>query len=106
MFGRYIERFRNSAPLSREERERQKENASKDFWWLSSSPPSAPAVLPSSRSMPKEEDSGGGRKSRRVTPLTTDNLDKYSNLQKLKQNGYQVISYCCKSVVPGKIRLL
>ena len=84
---RYIERFRNSAPLSREERERQKETTSKDFWWLSSSPPTA--HVPSSSSIPKEEDSRE-KQAHQITPLTTVNLDKYSNLQKLRQSGYQV----------------
>ena len=38
------------------------------------------------------------KKSQRITPLTTVNLDKYSNLQKLKHNGYQV-KYCKTSTV-------
>ena len=32
---RYIERFRNNAPMSREERGRKAETGSRDFWWLS-----------------------------------------------------------------------
>ena len=90
LFARYIERFRSSAPLSREERERLKETEANDFWWLSSS--QSPAVAPSGSGVPEETDRGG-KKSSRVTPLTTVNLDKYSHLQKMKQNGYQVYTF-------------
>ena len=81
---RYIERFRNSAPLSREERERQKESKAEDFWWLSSGSSPAP------RTTQTREERGGGEGLETVTPLTTVNLDKYSNLQKLRHDGYQV----------------
>ena len=49
-------------------------------------------MAPSGSGVPEEMDRGG-KKSSRVTPLTTVNLDKYSHLQKLKQNGYQVYTF-------------
>ncbi|KAH3701258.1 uncharacterized protein LOC127860600 [Dreissena polymorpha] len=82
---RYIERFRNSAPMSREERQQKSETGSRDFWWLSNK-----GAIPvdsfleeetvGEKSLPRqpEEDLSGP-----APALTRANLDKYKNLQKL-----------------------
>ncbi|XP_045207038.2 uncharacterized protein LOC123559371 [Mercenaria mercenaria] len=71
---RYINRFRNSAPMSREEREEQSKSASQDFWWLSNGAPPAKT---------REKKKKDGADTQHTTPLTTVNLDKYKELQKL-----------------------
>ncbi|XP_050416604.1 uncharacterized protein LOC126830287 [Patella vulgata] len=52
----YINRFRHSAPTSREERNQKGVATEKDFWWLSSHP-----LTPTSSSTPRDDSDNGSR---------------------------------------------
>ncbi|KAK6173078.1 hypothetical protein SNE40_016607 [Patella caerulea] len=68
----YINRFRHSAPTSREERNQKGVATEKDFWWLSSKP-----LTPTSSSTPRD-DSDNGRRSR---PFLDRSDKSYSTLK-------------------------
>ncbi|XP_060607613.1 uncharacterized protein LOC132759772 isoform X2 [Ruditapes philippinarum] len=78
--GSVLQRFRNSAPMSREEREGKSQPSSQDFWWLSNGAP--PTEVRERKRERKEEEIPGPSST---TPLTTVNLEKYKQLQKLAE---------------------
>ena len=85
---RYIERFRNSAPMSREERQQNpEEGVSKDFWWLSDSAPS-PAesfTQPECRGRVTEKVEEERPPELSInSQLTMENMAKYRHLQDLQ----------------------
>ncbi|ESO89495.1 hypothetical protein LOTGIDRAFT_165089 [Lottia gigantea] len=79
---RYINRFRNSAPMSREERVQMGVGDDKDFWWLGKTSDSN--MTPTSSSTPKDEDRKRSRQfiDRSESQAYTDTFQSLSSSRK------------------------
>ncbi|XP_052804624.1 uncharacterized protein LOC128234427 [Mya arenaria] len=88
---KYVERFRNSAPMSREDRQKKTQTGSKDFWWLSQGETPVNEDQSVSESHDHEQSPWKQSDSESENPgtsqLTKENLNKYEYLKVRKPPG-------------------
>lgn len=78
---RYVDRFRNSAPMSREEREQASKSGSQDFWWLGDGK-SQRKPVPGFQQTKPDRDNGQMSESSR---LTRENMEKYDEWKRFAE---------------------